>query len=288
MTDEKTKEKCGDSVVKEVEASLEVGTPVSMATRTGPAECPQYIMEEEYTVGVPLVRPKPEFLSLLKTAGASGEIFTKKEICQLLKDYISSRQLYDPNDPRVVYCGTDPLGKVFNVDKFTIEEVLSLLSKNYTQVPDTCLKRKRHLVSRPIPHSSFSTSQTQAASFTIAVCQASPVITSSTDAYGHIPFDHDLRPRKTTSCSSLKQRKSSSSSTGSCKKKQKVALNQSSLTLSTKTGTENQSQPVVGHSPEDGKQLEESKSVEGSQTNKRKRDRKRRRKSGEFSYSVPY
>ena len=37
---------------------MEVGTPVSMATRTGPAECPQYIMEEEYTVGVPLVSTK--------------------------------------------------------------------------------------------------------------------------------------------------------------------------------------------------------------------------------------
>ena len=46
------------------------------------------------------------------------------QICQLLKDYIGSRHLYDPDDPRVVYCGKDPLGKVFSVEKFTIEEVL--------------------------------------------------------------------------------------------------------------------------------------------------------------------
>ena len=47
------------------------------------------------------------------------------QICEHLKNYIGARQLYDVEDPKVVYCGNDPLGKVFNVDKFeaTIDQV---------------------------------------------------------------------------------------------------------------------------------------------------------------------
>lgn len=110
-----------------------------------------YFVEEEYTVRVPLVRPKPAFLKVLRLAGATGEVFTQKEICNLLKDYIGSRWMYDPQDPRIVNCGGDILGEVFGVKSFTIADVLHLLSKNCTVMPDTCLKRKRHLVAKPVP-----------------------------------------------------------------------------------------------------------------------------------------
>ncbi|KAK3611903.1 hypothetical protein CHS0354_021339, partial [Potamilus streckersoni] len=144
-----------------------------------------YVVEEEYIVGVPLVRPKPALLEILHKAGATGEVFTKKEILQFLKTYIGTRKLYDVNDPRVVYCENDPLGKVFNVAKFTIDEVLDLLIKNCFSVPDTCIKRKRHLVSKPLPQQSMNQqnsmpSQSQPSSLTIAVCHSSPIISSST------------------------------------------------------------------------------------------------------------
>ncbi|XP_041352129.1 E3 ubiquitin-protein ligase Mdm2-like isoform X2 [Gigantopelta aegis] len=127
------------------------------ATTTTPSTRQQYVVEEEITVSVPLVRPKQDFLFILKQAGARGEVFTRKEICYFLKNYIGSRKLYDPNDPRVVYCKEDILGKVFGVENFTINDVLCLLSKNCTPVPDTCIKRKRHVVSRSVSTSSQTT-----------------------------------------------------------------------------------------------------------------------------------
>ncbi|KAL3881737.1 hypothetical protein ACJMK2_028133 [Sinanodonta woodiana] len=150
-----------------------------------------YVVEEEYIVGVPLVRPKSSFLEILLKAGATGEVFTKKEILQFLKTYIGTRKLYDVNDPRVVYCENDPLGKVFNVAKFTIDEVLDLLSKNCFNVPDTCIKRKRHLVSKPLPQQSMNQqnsmpSLSQSSSLTIAVCHSSPIISSSTHSSTHL------------------------------------------------------------------------------------------------------
>lgn len=153
-----------------------------------------YLVAEEYTVGVPLVRPKAKFLEILRSAGGTGEIFTKKEICQFLKTYISTRKLYDIYDPRVVYCKNDQLGKVFGVDKFTIDDVINLINQNCNQVPDTCIKRKRHLVARPkerqqqnpnshpAPNSQIVTTVANTpSSLTIEVCRASPVISSTSD-----------------------------------------------------------------------------------------------------------
>ncbi|XP_071151923.1 E3 ubiquitin-protein ligase Mdm2-like [Mytilus edulis] len=68
--------------------------------------------------------PDVNFLTVivLKQVGASWEVLTRKEVCSYLKDYIGSRQLYNQNDPSIVFCKKDPLGKVFGVDKFTFTE----------------------------------------------------------------------------------------------------------------------------------------------------------------------
>ncbi|XP_050392493.1 E3 ubiquitin-protein ligase Mdm2 isoform X1 [Patella vulgata] len=152
----------------------------------------KYIVEEEITVGIPLVRPSPAFLDVLRLAGAKVEVFTKKEICQYLKDYIGARRLYDATNPRIVYCENDPLEKVFGVKTFTINDVLDLIQKNVSCVPDTCIKRMRQMVCRtmtvttPTNKSTANTcnqipvipsSQT---SFTIATCKSTPIITSTT------------------------------------------------------------------------------------------------------------
>ncbi|CAG2185351.1 unnamed protein product [Mytilus edulis] len=84
-----------------------------------------YITTEECEVNYPMVRPRREFLDLLKQVGASWEVLTRKEVCSYLKDYIGSRQLYNQNDPSIVFCKKDPLGKVFGVDKFTFTEATS-------------------------------------------------------------------------------------------------------------------------------------------------------------------
>ena len=82
------------------------------------------------------------------------------------------------------------------------------------------------------------------------------------------------------SATSVKQRKSSSSSVGSCRKKEKLTVNQSSLALSPTETHQIQSESADTHS-QNGNQLDESKSGEGSQVDPKKcRNRKKRRKSG--------
>ncbi|XP_063970771.1 uncharacterized protein LOC129282859 isoform X2 [Lytechinus pictus] len=76
------------------------------------------------------VSPIPQFLKLLRTVGAQGNTFTAKEVLSYLIKYISSRQLYDPNDPKNVFCKSDPLGQVFKVHSFTIKDAKRLLFEN--------------------------------------------------------------------------------------------------------------------------------------------------------------
>ncbi|XP_030843724.1 uncharacterized protein LOC100893740 isoform X2 [Strongylocentrotus purpuratus] len=76
------------------------------------------------------VTPRPQFLKLLRSVGANGNTFTAKEVLSYLIKYISSRQLYDPNDPKNVFCHSDPLGQVFNVHSFTIKDAKRLLFEN--------------------------------------------------------------------------------------------------------------------------------------------------------------
>ena len=159
------------------------------------------------------------------------------------------------------------------------------MSSHCTPVPDTCLKRKRHLVPRPLPLHPPRTSLSQSTSFSIAVCRASPIVTGTSDLY-----THDLKRRKTLpSATSCKQRKSSSSSTGSSRKTEKVPVIQSSHAPVTTEA--HQSESGEGHS-QTGSQLEESKltvglsqaeesksSTGGQVVSKKSRNRKRRRRS---------
>ena len=39
-----------------------------------------------------------------------------------LKEYIKTRELYDPMDPRIVYCHRDPLADAFGVNTFTLAD----------------------------------------------------------------------------------------------------------------------------------------------------------------------
>ncbi|XP_052063896.1 E3 ubiquitin-protein ligase Mdm2-like [Mytilus californianus] len=117
-----------------------------------------YITTEECVVNYPMVRPRREFLDILKQVGASWEVLTRKEVCSFLKDYIGSRQLYNPNDPSIVFCKKDPLGKVFGVDKFTFTEATKLIDANCYQLPDSCMVKKEQLVARPKKRSNTSTS----------------------------------------------------------------------------------------------------------------------------------
>ena len=165
------------------------------------------------------------------------------------------------------------------------------MSSHCTPVPDTCLKRKRHLVPRPLPLHPPRTSLSQTTSFSIAVCRASPIVTGTSDLYSH-----DLKRRKTLpSTTSCKQRKSSSGSAGSCRKTEKVPVIQSSHAPALGTTEAHQSESGEGHS-QTGSQLEESKSTVGclSQAeeskssigdqvvSKKSRNRKRRRRSGKY------
>ncbi|XP_069138880.1 protein Mdm4-like isoform X1 [Argopecten irradians] len=231
------------------------GSGESLTETTTTTSQSQYVVAEEYTVGVPLFRPKQELLRFLQSVGATGEIFTRKEICQFLKQYIGSHSLYDPRDPRLVYCQGTLLGQVFGVDKFTISDVLDLIGKNCYQVPDTCIKRKCHYVTRP-PYSTsqagapestgpiFSTHQGVASStsgsLTIEVCRASPIVTSSTGPHttykgrkspkgsteeaSSLPQDVPTVAGKTPSRSSTKRkRKDTAGSSGSSDTKRRPA-----------------------------------------------------------------
>ena len=51
-------------------------------------------------------------------------VFSGVQLIGHLRDYIKLRQLYDPEDPAIVYCGTDPLGHVLGVEKFTLYDAV--------------------------------------------------------------------------------------------------------------------------------------------------------------------
>ncbi|KAL4229256.1 E3 ubiquitin-protein ligase Mdm2 [Mactra antiquata] len=129
------------------------------------------LVEEEFTIAVPLVRPNPSFLALLQLAGATNEVFTMKEILHYMKLYIVERRLFDQYNPRIVHCQDELLGEVLQVPQFSIDEVLGLINKCCTQLPDTCLKRRRRLVSKPQQPSNIGTSNSQS---TINVSSTTP------------------------------------------------------------------------------------------------------------------
>lgn len=84
-----------------------------------------------------LVRPKVEFQSLLRHAGATKDIFTMKEVMFYLGQYIMKKQLYDQRQQHIVHCAQDALGQVLGVDSFSVKEpraLFAMLTKNLVAV----------------------------------------------------------------------------------------------------------------------------------------------------------
>lgn len=78
---------------------------------------------------------KPAFLQLLKTVGADGNLFTLSQVLGYMKNYIISHNLYDKTNPRQIFCENDELGKVLGVNKFTIDDVMNLLTLVLYRLP---------------------------------------------------------------------------------------------------------------------------------------------------------
>lgn len=84
-----------------------------------------------------LVRPKVEFHTLLRHAGATKDVFTMKEVMFYLGQYIIQKQLYDQKQQHIVHCSQDALGRVLGVDSFSIKEprvLFAVITKNLVAV----------------------------------------------------------------------------------------------------------------------------------------------------------
>ncbi|XP_047192052.1 E3 ubiquitin-protein ligase Mdm2 isoform X1 [Scophthalmus maximus] len=84
-----------------------------------------------------LVRPKVEFGSLLRHAGATKDVFTVKEVMFYLGQYIIKKQLYDEKQQHIVHCSQDALGHVLGVDSFSVKEprvLFEMITKNLVAV----------------------------------------------------------------------------------------------------------------------------------------------------------
>ncbi|XP_037011212.2 protein Mdm4 isoform X1 [Artibeus jamaicensis] len=68
------------------------------------------------------VRPKLPLLKILQTAGAQGEIFTVTQVMHYLGQYITMKQLYDPQEQHMVYCGGDLLGQLLGCQSFSVKD----------------------------------------------------------------------------------------------------------------------------------------------------------------------
>ncbi|KAG8005483.1 E3 ubiquitin-protein ligase Mdm2 [Nibea albiflora] len=84
-----------------------------------------------------LVRPKVEFHTLLRHAGATKDVFTMKEVMFYLGQYIIQKQLYDQKQQHIVHCSQDALGRVLGVDSFSVKEprvLFAMITKNLVAV----------------------------------------------------------------------------------------------------------------------------------------------------------
>ncbi|TKS90490.1 E3 ubiquitin-protein ligase [Collichthys lucidus] len=84
-----------------------------------------------------LVRPKVEFHTLLRLAGATKDVFTMKEVMFYLGQYIIQKQLYDQKQQHIVHCSQDALGRVLGVDSFSVKEprvLFAMITKNLVAV----------------------------------------------------------------------------------------------------------------------------------------------------------
>ncbi|KAM7055315.1 protein Mdm4 isoform 3-T7 [Molossus nigricans] len=79
------------------------------------------------------VRPKLPLLKILQAAGAQGDIFTVTEVMHYLGQYITMKQLYDPREQHMVYCGGDLLGELLGCQSFSVKDpspLYAMLRKN--------------------------------------------------------------------------------------------------------------------------------------------------------------
>ncbi|KAK9513212.1 hypothetical protein VZT92_026762 [Zoarces viviparus] len=84
-----------------------------------------------------LVRPKVEFQTLLRDAGATKEVFTMKEVMFYLGEYIIQKKLYDQKQQYIVHCSQDALGRVLGLDSFSVKEpqaLFAMIAKNLVAV----------------------------------------------------------------------------------------------------------------------------------------------------------
>ncbi|KAK2177036.1 hypothetical protein NP493_621g02004 [Ridgeia piscesae] len=120
----------------EIQVTEKVVTVSSSASTPGSAAVARAKDTVTTSSPLPLVRPIPGFLRLIQTVGAQGtaslhgELFTLKQLCGYLTSYVKHRQLWDPLNPVVVHCGKDPLGQVFQVDRFTLHDAIGLIKRS--------------------------------------------------------------------------------------------------------------------------------------------------------------
>ncbi|XP_075530679.1 E3 ubiquitin-protein ligase Mdm2-like isoform X2 [Dermacentor variabilis] len=79
--------------------------------------------------------PKDGLMECLKTVGAKPGPFTFPQIIDLVRTYVMERRLTDAKLPTMIVCGHDPLGKVFGVERFLVNEVIDHLVKQMYAVP---------------------------------------------------------------------------------------------------------------------------------------------------------
>lgn len=64
-------------------------------------------------------------MECLKTVGAKPGPLNFQQVMDFMKEYIMKRQLFDHSCPSRILCGQDPLGKVFGVEQFLVNDVIS-------------------------------------------------------------------------------------------------------------------------------------------------------------------
>ncbi|GFR66240.1 E3 ubiquitin-protein ligase Mdm2-like [Elysia marginata] len=139
---------------------LETGqvNPGSPAAQGQPDQ--EQIMEETITaVKVPMMRPNPFLLQVIRAAGGIGDVFTMRQIIHHVKNYIGQRLMYDRRNPSITHCDGDLLGQALGVKQFSILEAIGLFQRSCTLVQESCIRTIRHLEARPSTVSGSSRGQ---------------------------------------------------------------------------------------------------------------------------------
>ncbi|KAK3739358.1 hypothetical protein RRG08_041677 [Elysia crispata] len=113
-----------------------------------PVDQQQILEETIIAVKVPMMRPNPFLLQVIRAAGGIGDVFTMRQIIHHVKNYIGQRVMYDQRNPSITYCDGDLLGKALGVKQFTILEAIGLFHRNCTLVQDSCIRMRRHVEPR--------------------------------------------------------------------------------------------------------------------------------------------